>query len=824
MTASLRFASCEIRPAQRQLLVDGQPQALGARAFDVLLALVERRERVVTKAELLDLAWPGLVVEENNLQVQISALRKALGAGAIATVPGRGYQFTLVEDRPAAAPPAATAVTAPLHALPEPASTMLGREAELAMLEQALASERLLTVVGPGGMGKTRLAIEAAHRHAAAQAHGAAWVELAPLGDAALLPGAIAAAIGLELQGTASLAAVAAALRPLSMLLVLDNAEHLLESVAATAASLMRAAPGLRLLVTSQAPLRIDGEVVLRLDALGLPAPDAPLAEAARCPALALLVERARALDRRFALGEDNRGALIEICRRLDGLPLALQLAAARLPMLGAHGVARHLDERFKLLAAAGARDAAPRHLSLQAVIDWSHALLAPDEQRAWHRLGVFEASFSLEAAQAVLADESAEPWAAAERLATLVERSLVSADTRDPPRYALSETGRAYARAKAREAGEADALKARHAAIVRETFEAAPDTFLVSTDRDWLARFEPELEDLRAALGWAIVKEPATAAALIGAAAPLWRYLSLDDEARRWIDASASAAQGELPKPIAARWWRAAQWAWAEQDAARSREAGERAQALYRELGDALGLYAELTAIAGQSDAETAKAALDEALQLERPDWPLRVRAWGWRARADVARIAQDWAASREARAQELALRRAAGDERGALRAELHLAELSLALGDAKAAEMQAGALVERLRRERASLTLCRALLLQMEALLAQSQADQAAGMAADVVRLARDGGALVRAAEVFAWLAVQRGQRDIAQRLHAWAGTSDSSGGAPGFSPARLATTAALIESTDAKSVAVTLDEQIEALLVAASGATRD
>lgn len=814
LTAPLRFGSCEIRPAQRQLLVDGQPLSVGARAFDVLMALVERRERVVTKAELLDLAWPGLVVEENNLQVQISALRKALGAPAIATVPGRGYQFTLDEERAAApepiAPVAAVAPPPAPHALPQPAGEMLGREADLAMLEQALASERVLTVVGPGGMGKTRLAVEAARRHAAAHAHGAAWVELAPLNDAALLPGAIAAAVGLELQGTASLPALAAALRPLSLLIVLDNAEHLLAPVAETAAALLRAAPGLRLLVTSQAPLRIEGEVVLRLDALGLPAADAPLAEAARCPAMALLIERARALDRRFALNEDNRAALIEICRRLDGLPLALQLAAARLPMLGAHGVARHLDERFQLLA-AGRRDAAPRHLSLQAVIDWSHALLAPEEQQAWRQLGMFEASFTLAAAQAALGGD--EPWAAAERLGVLVERSLVSADTRDPPRYALSETARAYARSKAREAGEADALKERHAAIVRETFEAAPDAFLHGTDLDWLARFEPELEDLRAALAWSVVRDPVTAIALVGAAAPLWRYLSLDDEARRWIDATAAAAQGPLPAQIAARWWRAAQWAWSEHDTERSRAAGERAQALYRELGDAMGLYAELTAIAGQTDHETARAALDEALALERADWPLRVRAWGWRARADLARAQQDWSASRDARAQELALRRAAGDERGALRAELHLADLTLALGDPEAAHAQASELAERLQGGRAALTLCLAQLLRVEAMLARGDVDGAAALAPSVAALAADCALVARVADTFAWLAAARGRLDVAAALHRWAGHAGQ--GVMQAGRARAATAAMLASAVAAKTPE---DAVVENLLAAA------
>lgn len=706
LSAVHRFDRIEVRPAQRQLLVDGQVATVGARAFDLLLALIEHRDRVVSKNELLDLVWPGLVVEENNLQVQVSTLRKILGPKAIATVPGRGYRFTLVGDAPAAPPPSPARA-----ALPPRPPALLGRDADLDALLDLLDHHPLVTLVGPGGIGKTTLARCAAQARSTTWADGCAWVELASLTDGRLIAGSIAQALDLQLApGGDPHAALMAALKPMQLLLVVDNAEHLVDALAPLVQTLLAHAPGLRLLVTSQSPLRVQGEQLLRLEALAVPSPDADATHAAAFGAVALFTERARAADRRFVLGADNIAHVIEICRRLDGLPLALELAASRVPLLGARGVAERLDDRFKLLA-GGSRSAPTRQQTLQAALEWSLALLPAVEQRLFQQLGVFAGGFTLPLASDVLAGDGLDEWALIDALAALVEHSLLSVSGGEVPRYALSETARAYALSSS---AQASLPRARHAAAMRRFFDAAPTDWLQMTDADWLARYEPELDNLRAALAFAHAQGDApTLVSLVGAAAPLWHHLSLYGEARFWHEQSETFVTDETPVPLAARWWRAAQWAWTATDPERARAAAARAQSLYRQLGDVHGLYAELTGLAGmwREPNAIADAALKEALALERPDWPARERAWGQRARADVARAHGRLAESRDAREAELLLRTQAGDERGRLRALALLAELAHHEGQLDEAIARWQALIDELRGRRSAAALAAAL-----------------------------------------------------------------------------------------------------------------
>ncbi len=698
-----RFDRVEVRPAQRQLLVDGQPAALGARAFDLLLALIEHRDRVVSKNELLDLVWPGLVVEENNLQVQVSTLRKLLGPKAIATVPGRGYRWTLVGEEAAAPAPVATRRVA----APARPTALLGRDTDLDALLRLIDESPLVTLVGPGGIGKTSLARCAVQARSTAWADGCAWVELASLTDARLIAGSIAQA--LDLQLTSDLA-LAAALKPMQLLLVLDNAEHLVDALAPLVQAVLDSAPGVHLLVTSQAPLRVQGEQVLRLEALAFPAPGSSSAEAADYGAVALFTERARAADRRFALGDGNVAHVIEICRRLDGLPLALELAAARVPLLGARGVAERLDDRFKLLA-GGSRSAPTRQQTLQAALEWSLALLPDAERKVFSQLGVFAGGFTLDLAREVLVDDGAgDEWALIDALAALADHSLLGVKGGESPRYALSETARSYALSQS----GYPSLQDRHASAVRRFFDAAPSDWLQMTDADWLARYEPELDNLRAALNWSHANgDHETLITLVGSAAPLWHYLSLYAESQRWHALSEPMVTEAIPKPLAAQWWRAAQWAWTQLAPERSRAAAEMAHTLYRELGDVHGLYAELTGLAGmwREPNEAADAALAEALTLEREDWPARERAWGQRARADVARAHGRIADSRTAREAELALRTRAGDERGRLRALALLAELTHTEGHLEEAIDRWQALIDELRAGRSAAALAAAL-----------------------------------------------------------------------------------------------------------------
>ena len=740
------FGRFALRPAQRQLLVDDQPATLGARAFDVLLALVENRDRLVSKNELLDFVWPGLVVEENNLQVHVSALRKLLGPQAIATIPGRGYRFTLVIDE---APGASARPAATRPALPERTLPLLGRDAEMATLLELLEKHSLVTLVGPGGIGKTTLARSTALARQSALPDGVAWVELASLTDPRLIAGTVAQALDLQLApGGDALPALVTALKPMQLLLVIDNAEHLLDDLAVTIQALLKGTPGVHLLVTSQIPLRLQGEQVLRLEALAVPESGSDAQRAAKHGAVALFTERARAADRRFTLTDDNVRDVIEICQRLDGMPLALELAAARMPLLGARGVAERLDDRFKLLA-GGSRSAPTRQQTLQAALDWSLALLPETERSVFRQLGVFAGGFTLSLASAVLVTDELDEWALIDALAMLAEHSLLSVSPSDPPRYALSETARAYALEQLQTGSGYDALRTRHATAMRHFFDASPSDWLQMSDADWLARYEPELDNLRASLTWMnIVSDANTVVALVGSAAPLWHHLSLHGEARHWHELSEPLLGDKTPKTLAAQWWRAAQWAWSGVAPERARAAAEQAHRLYRELGDVHGLYAELAGLAGmwQEPNVQARAALEEAVALEQPAWPARERAWGQRARADVARAEGRLADSRAAREAELILRVVAGDERGQLRAMSHLADLALATGQTDEAVKRGQELVAVLRTRRSPSTLCLALRNLIAALRAKGDTDEADALLPEASALAQDFGATGR------------------------------------------------------------------------------
>lgn len=492
-----RFGHFRLLPARRQLLAGDLPVKLGSRAFDLLQVLVERRDRTVGKHELMQLVWPSLVVEENNLQVHIVALRKLLGHPAIATVPGRGYRFTLpvsVDGDEA---------TAPATAGPAAAPTLFGRDDDLRTLNRLLDDHAVVTVAGAGGIGKTRLAQGVAADRLSREPDGVWWVELAPLSDPALVPGAVARALGLALENAPdALPAVLAALRGRSALIVLDNAEHLLDGVAAFIGALRQGAAGVRLLVTSQEVLRTSDEQVFRPGPLALPVDD-DLAAAQTSGAVALFVARAQAADPRFRLDDSNRAAVVDICRRLDGIPLAIELAAARVPLLGVAGLRARLDERFHVLT-AGARAVLRRHQTLRAALEWSHALLSDGERVVFRRLGVFAGGFTIEAAQALAEDDMIDGWDVLEQLGGLVDKSLVVADDGNVPRYRLLETSRLYALERLAEAGETDPWLRRHAGDCMALAEAQ-DAAIVGHGQgaDAVAALDRERDNLLHALNW---------------------------------------------------------------------------------------------------------------------------------------------------------------------------------------------------------------------------------------------------------------------------------------------------------------------------------
>lgn len=692
-----RFGRFELRPFERRLLIEGANASVGGRAFDMLLALVERRERVVSRAELAELVWPGLVVEDNNLAVQVSALRKLLGPQAIATVPGRGYRFALLPDDDSvdgnapAAPPlvASPPIESDAAAAPEPFALptlpmqLLGRDDDLVALDALLAQHRLVTVLGPGGIGKTSLAIAISRARRGAQRDGVAWVDLASVSQASMLPTAVAQALHLPVgQSENPFAALLAGLNSLQVLLVLDNAEHLIDEVARLADSIATGTPDVRLLVTSQAALKVGTERVFHLGALAVPDSGTSADEAIQYGAVALFVDQAQAADRRFQLRDDNVASVIALCRQLDGLALALKLAAARVPLLGLHGIESRLAERFKLLG-GGSRSAPTRQQTLRAALDWSHGLLTAHEQIVFRRLGVFVGGFTLELAGAVASDDAMDEWAVIDTLAALVERSLVMANNADPPRYRLLESARNYALLRLSESGELVELLRRHAHAVLELFEQFDAVGWTSPDVVVLDTIGREIDNLRAALDWSTSHEQRVAVELLGASNQVYTALGLTNELRRHCVALEPAVASHSRVAGVARFW--ASWADVEfTSTASMQELGLKAAALYRTIGDARGCHRALGSVIYGSlgGIEQGILALREAAQLEQPDWPPRQRSWRWGAQSLLHVVQEDYQLAFVAAETAVALARAGGARRSAALCTNWLVLANLMLG----------------------------------------------------------------------------------------------------------------------------------------------
>ena len=530
------FGPFRLFPA-RQLLLEGEaPVRLGGRARDLLIALVEQAGQVIAKEALSARLWPNIVVEEGTLRVHVAALRKALRDGQggrryIANIAGRGYAF--VGEVVATDEPDPTAIAAPEPMPPLSMTRLFGRAEVVETLSIRLAQQRLITITGPGGIGKTSVALAVADRMRPGLRDGVCLVDFAPLADSKLVLTALASALGIGVVSENPLPNLVALLRNRDMLIVLDNCEHVIDAAALLAESLLQRTGRLRILATSREPIRVPGEILFRLAPLAMPEVSGCLTApiAMTYSAVQLFVERTAMCLGEFSLTDAHAPAVANICRRLDGIPLAIEMAAGRVDVFGIAGLAGVLDDRFRL-AMRGRRTALPRHQTLNTTLDWSYQLLPESERLVLRRLAVFAGFFTITEATGVLVEHSTDNTL--ESIANLVAKSLLVVNLETPvPTYRLLETTRAYALQKLDESGERTAYARRHARQCLAAMEAANLAWDASPADAWLARHRHLIDDVRAALDLSlrIEEEAATAVALTVAALPLWYQLSLLSE-----------------------------------------------------------------------------------------------------------------------------------------------------------------------------------------------------------------------------------------------------------------------------------------------------
>src|SRR5215469_1518799 len=500
------FGRFRLYPAERLLLREDKPVRLGSRAFEILVTLVERAGETVLKGQLIDRVWPDMVVDEAGLRVHVAGLRKALGDGRdgnrfVENIPGRGYSFVSPiareqrQEKNTALPSQHTRV----GNLPAQLTRVIGRGGIITTAVSRLSQHRLLTITGPGGIGKTTVAMASAEAMSTSYPDGVWFVGLSTIIDAALVPGAVLATLGMLPSNIDPLTTLAAWLREKHLLIVIDCCEHVVSPVAAIAEAVLGAAPGVRILATSREALRAAGEWLLRLPSLEVPSGAAPLSanEALGYSAVELFNERATATMEGFVLSDTDVPDALEICRRLDGMPLALELAAAQVEVFGIKGLAAALEDRLAVLT-RGRRTASPRHQTLRATFDWSHDLLSPAEQVVLRRAAVFTGDFAMDAAGLVCGGDGLTGADVFVAVTNLGAKSRIAADiSGEAPSYRLLDTTRAYALDKLAASGELRRVHRQMADVLREEFPAvtAAEPGLVAHHLTQAGLDEPAIE-----------------------------------------------------------------------------------------------------------------------------------------------------------------------------------------------------------------------------------------------------------------------------------------------------------------------------------------
>lgn len=802
------FDRFELRCNERLLLKGGQPVSLGSRAFDLLVALVERRERLATKDELLAVAWRGLIVEEGNLMVQVSTLRKLLGATAIVTVTGRGYRFaldvltdTVAAARPDAASPAseirlpagafASGSTGSASAggaddrqqaqrtesgaprakgnLPARLEPIYGRQADIDQLVALCRRRPLVTLCGAGGIGKTRLAAVVARELAADHPDGVWVIELAAVRQPELVVSTLAQRLGIAmLEPEPDAFAFATALGERRAMLILDNCEHVLATVADLATVLISQAPALRLLTTSQEPLKVPGEHLYRLAPLAVPLPGRSY-RPEDFGAVQLFLERVRAQRPDLAFSAADLADSAAICRHLDGIALAIELAAARVPLLGIAGVRARLGDNLKLLS-----ESAPltwlRHQTMDAALEWSHSLLDEPTRVALRRLGIFTGGFSFEGAARVTGDVEGEDQEVLNELAILVDRSLLLVEQGPKrPRYRMLEPMREFALARLQAAGETDDWRRRHALAMVAVCRLA----VRERNSAWLWS---ELNNARLALSWAVespgegriaVTLATDTAVILATAGHVPEAISNLQRVRHLLDQCDDTA-------TVARFW---QWLGrfgieGRQPTSLCIQALRRSAAMFEGLGNQRHVHACRRMIAEammrSGDLSQARAELALAEALEVPGSPAadrmrRLRVAGLIADAedrpdDALRLIH----------HALDIAEAYDIQRYCLMLMADLGWVQLRAGRFERASACLLALLDRMEPgSREGLIRAHALAGLIVALLATDAVDEAIRLAPAAINALRDCGTLLARGDIFGWLVAATGHADVAAQL---------------------------------------------------------
>jgi predicted ATPase len=599
-------------------------------------------------------------------------------------------------DLPADFPPLKTLDARPNN-LPRQLTSFIGREKEMAEVKRLLSAAYLVTLTGSGGAGKTRLALQVAADVVDGYPDGVWLAEFAPITDPVLVPKTVATAMNVSEQpGRDITEALVDALRPKSLLLVLDNCEHLLVACADFAALLLRACPGVRILATSREVLGVPGETVWRIPSLSVPdlrhLP--PSEELIFYDAVRLFVDRAVATTSKFTLTSENAVAVAQVCQRLDGIPLAIELAAARVKVLAVEQIAARLDDRFRLLT-GGARAVPPRQQTLQATIDWSYDLLSETERALLRRLAVFAGGWTLEAAESVCTGVSVEAAAILDLLTSLVDKSLVLAETqRGEARYRLLETVRQYGWDRLVESGEGNAARTRHRHWYLALAERAEPQLRGPEQEIWIERLETELDNFRAALEWSLSEERRTDAGMRLAAAlwMFWRTRDYHSEGTRWLERTLAHDESASSSVRAHAARAAASLARAQGRYERATALAEESLTLFRQLGDKLGMARALITLtataASQGDLEKAKNLIAEGLPYSLDAGDKSEIASALNQSGEVARSRGDYDAARSFYEKSLTISRDVGGQRAIAAVLRNLAAVKLVQSDYRRGE----------------------------------------------------------------------------------------------------------------------------------------